>query len=321
MKKIIPFLIIALHLWTASVHPSYFKKFTAPFKTLVSPIQKAIDGCFYHLKSNEKYFFSFIAAGLFLRDDIKNQKLKEPVRFGLYGLFLWYLWYGFSYGGLPEPLYELKNFDFVRWPVIKQAGPSCGWHAVFNARGIQEGALQGLFEQHRNNVTKINKVLHDIRFDWFSYVKKNYESVKEKVGVTKIFKGIGSLSTVKLAKLIGLSNFFYIRAEVGEGYFRADQKNDNKFYCINNLDKICAMVRNNDAPIKHILFSFPSGYVKYHLVTFSIITRKDKKPLLVYADSNNHSLLEGSCSDAQSYFVTKFIMALDEVYGSKSSTG
>ncbi len=305
------------HLWTATVHPLHFKKPTSPFKPIVSPIQKTIGRCYRSIKNYEKEFFFIIVTGL-LYDSLENKKL-TAVNIGLYGLFYWYLWYSSGYVGLPGPLHELKNLDFVMWLVTKQAGPSCGWHSVFNARGIQEGAVQGLFEQHRNNVKKINKVLHDLRFDWFIYVKKNHEIVKEEVGVTEIFEGIGSLSTVKLAKLVGLSDFFYIHAAVGEGYYWVgpDQQNDT-FYSIDDLDDICAVVRDNHAPIKHILFSLPYGYSKNHLVTLSIITRKHKKPLLVYADSNNQSLLEGSCSDVQSYFITKLIMALDESYASDS---
>ncbi len=287
-------------------------------------VRKAVDACYQSVKKHQRDIFYLISCYLLFLGisdaKEKNVLMYKVLPIGLGALQLGCAIYEMECLPFPELLKNLKNFEFACLPVLSQKKDSCGWHAVINARGVQQAEERGLFQKEWS-CSAVKAVMDAVRTKWLLHINKNAQLVRDTFGISNLFEGIYAQEQEKLAHLIGLKNCYYFHIEAGEiGYFSKEPyknyKSSNNYYKIDDLLEMCQLIKRGSASVKNIILSVPSSYSDNHAVTLSIVIRKEEKPLLVYADSNNIPLVDVRPDYVVPYFVIKFITALDKAYGS-----
>ena len=222
---------------------------------------------------------------------------------------------------LPSVLNNLKNYKVKHIKSKQQQEGSCGWHAVFNAVAIQE-LLTKKQKLHAQDIEKIA---------WDMLAAVEHTDIKKKeLDVKNILGSLFLSEEDKIATKLGLNNYYLISFK-GDDLFTcmAGQKSgelekqclfygkqDDGYYCytmpMKSLQNVIKYNKIDTVDVAHILLSTPCDMTNSgHGVLLSIIKWPNKKPLIIYMDSNNRKLSQCKLDYAVPYFVCKFIKSLD----------
>jgi hypothetical protein len=85
-------------------------------------------------------------------------------------------------------------------------------------------------------------------------------------------------------------------------------------YLVPDVPMLLRSIKQNPAPVVHILLTVPSSKDIVHAVLLTIIKRGDNKPLLLYLNSNGNSLGQyffDAAANTENSYITSFVTALD----------
>lgn len=224
----------------------------------------------------------------------------------------------------PAQLSNLRNYEFWHMNSVEQIGPSCAWYMAFNAR-----AIQGITQQQLP-LTAAN-IREYITRQLLPLVEQNREFFKKLLGIDKVLGGMKFYQTPKLIAHLGIKNYYdvFLREKTYDAFVSADhhfsvlnhekvsvvpiEGYDSK-YLVPDVPMLLRSIKQNPAPVVHILLTVPSSKDIVHAVLLTIIKRGDNKPLLLYLNSNGNSLGQyffDAAANTENSYITSFVTALD----------
>ena len=226
---------------------------------------------------------------------------------------------------LPPDMQQCTQYEVHQLKSPFQIGPSCGWYMVFNAKAIEE------IVEHEEPFTA-DHIQKKVCNHFVPLVRGQEGLLKKLIGVVAILNALTPEQIYHLAHYLQVKNYYFL--ETDENKNRALVTADKKpeflkepgvhsvqygsvsFYEVPYLSSVLRTVKNDMAPVSHMLLSVPFTLENRHAVLVTLIKRGNKKPLLLYLDSNNSSLLYSSIYPElkmQSATVKKCIQTLDAV--------
>lgn len=224
----------------------------------------------------------------------------------------------------PAQLSNLRNYEFWHMNSVEQVGPSCAWYMAFNAC-----AIQGIIQQQQPLTAA--HISEYVTKQLLPSVEHNKEFFKNLLGIDTVLRGMKFYQTPKLVAHLGVKNYYdiYLREKSDDAFVSADhhfsalnheqislvpiQGYDSKYF-VQDLPMLLRAIKQNPNPVVHILLTVPSSKDIVHAVLLTIIKRGDKKPLLVYMNSNGNSLgryFFDTAANTENHYVTSFVTALD----------
>jgi len=250
---------------------------------------------------------------------------------------------------------DLRNYEFCHMNSIKQQKKACAWYAAFNAKALQE------IVKERKQLTAAN-IREYIAKQLVPHVQQNEDSFKKLLGVGTVLEGLDIYQIPTLVDHLGIKNYYDICiypwqegdeilvSSDNDCSFLSDERvkfvsleGYNTKYILPDISLLHRSIKENPAPVVHILLTVPSSTARVtrataqeddkeddeedkaiknvivHAVLVTIIKRGDKKPLLVYLNSNGNSLgrylsdaVFDTGSTTQNRYIADFITSLDK---------
>ncbi len=222
---------------------------------------------------------------------------------------------------LPQVLRDVEHFDVRYMQSTKQTKKGCAWYAVLNARAIQELV-------HDNKAVTSRSIARVVCRKLIPFIKNNKKHVLKSVGVSSLWDGLTICEMGGLVHALGPEVVYNMRlpsigglpclnytGTLSDPSSLGLAESGESLYSIFDLSRFLSVVMCNDVPVKQFLLGMPSSLNACHEVLISIIQRPDKKPLLIYMDSNNTPFSICHLDYVVPFFVCEFIKELDTAAG------
>lgn len=224
---------------------------------------------------------------------------------------------------VPDHLYHLNNVDLLHIKSALQEGKCCSWFAIFNAV-----ALQKCLEKGGVGPEQISAI---VRGELYSNVVESKDVFEHKLGV-KALQGLPMSKLGQLASELECKDYLIlelvprkrwcriflptVRNEMSPYIEQSRFTEYTNFYYLKSPKLFFKKLFNTpDEKVTHFFISVPSTYneTHHHCVLLTLIKRDNKKPLLLYMDSNNSLLHEDYfCEDIRPLAMTKLLQAIDK---------
>lgn len=199
---------------------------------------------------------------------------------------------------LPEDL-SFNNFELLHVPSVEQGGPSCAWHALLNAKAVQEIVK----EKKPLTGESVKKMVEDELIDDVFICANELEG---QLGVDEVFGGLFLHQIAKLARALKVANYFDLYRRIdSDGFLVSSDKPCEEFgphkmpgeeyteipkYMVFERKPVLSAIRKNKEPLNHVVFTIPSQDEIFHTVLLTIVRRKGAKPTVLLFNSSGASL-------------------------------
>jgi hypothetical protein len=247
-----------------------------------------------------------------------RDQLFAMIGVGYVAMVAYVIWLQQSSDTIPLPLFlqNLDHIEVVHYRVPQQIGPTCGWYALANALTMQQLIQSGAEITMRSIGKTFDKV-------WRQEIMANRTKLL-KLTSHDYMTGLSCTEIGTLVSAVGLANCFTIDLLAGSTWFYSKDHSLEHDYLWKSQDVGCYFMINMEAFLADMVFKKNYPYVTFmfahdcdatnnggHVVTVTMITRKGKKPLVIYLDSNNAPLDRMNYDYGTPFFVSKFLKRLD----------